>query len=307
MNRRPKILFIVDVRNWAYDFRASKWKSLLEHEYDISILYLEDFSEKNEEPIFDQNDYDGIVFFYHRAATSTVLVSTPLDLNKVAICINNEKWRSDGAPYTYNKYFKGCKLLIGCNGAIIKAFSKYHNNIVRVSQVIDESLFFVDRKNITSSRSKKHFILGWCGNPDNPLKNIDWLNRACKELNITLSIADNLTQHNLNAWYNRIDAVACVSLQEGGPNMILEAGACKIPVITVPVGLSKELIINNETGLTVPSCRLDKLIKQIKRLSGNRILREKLANNLYKEVMENWTYTTRLYEIRNALTELVKE
>ena len=38
-----KVLFVVDVRDWAYDIQARNWKNFLKDEYEVDIIYLSDF------------------------------------------------------------------------------------------------------------------------------------------------------------------------------------------------------------------------------------------------------------------------
>lgn len=318
-----KILFIVDVRNWAYHHRAKVWQELLKPEFDIDIIFLEDYQpckkngdiyllpdETEAKPIFNHEEYDGIVFFYHRAIKSAVLLATKIPLQKTAICINNSKWYIDGPIYTHTRYFKNVKLLIACNSQIIEAFSRFHSNIARASQAVDERIFRPAKPNIINPKNRGHrMIVGWCGNYLSPFKNVDWLKRACKGANVRLSIQKDLSLQELSNWYNEIDVAACVSYpnHEGGPNIIMEAGACRVPVVTTSVGLVPEIIIDGKNGIITPHHRLDLLIKNLMRLSMDLKLRTKLAINLYSTVTKEWTYSKRLYEIRNALKRLVEK
>lgn len=302
---KPNILFIVDIRNWAYDYRAKTWQKMLEDSYSIDILYLEDYSETKNIFIFDHAKYDGIVIFYHRALKSSALSGTPLPLDKVAVCINNCKWKVDGSTYTYNTYFKDIKVLACCNDVILKEFSRFHNNTCKVSQLVDNKIFYNTRKNLVSDRIKRNFIVGWSGNKTNIYKNVDFITRACEEARVQLSVSDNLNQEILNKWYNALDCVVCASIDEGGPNMLLESGACAIPIITTPIGLVPEIIQHEKNGLIVKPNRMDIMIKTIKELSRNIPLRETLAANIQPEILNNWTYDAKLYEIKNMLERLV--
>jgi len=302
-NKLPRILFIVDVRNWAYDFRAKEWKKRLHGEFDIKILYLSEHDQKNPKPIFDQSHYDGIVFFYHRAICSSVLNNTPINKSKVAICINNGKWSFDGSRYTFEKYFQNIQFIFSCNQSITNEFSKYPIQIMPLSQVVNDNVFLPLGNEIKNS----NFTIGWCGNPSNQLKNMMWLKRACIDANVKFDIATDLTQKKLNKWYNNIDAVACISYPdyEGGPNMILEAGACKVPIISTPVGLARDIIQHNHNGIIIPHFQLDRLIFEISRLSKDRTLQKQLSDNMYDTIKRYWTYDTRIYEIKNALKRLI--
>ena len=86
--------------------------------------------------------------------------------------------------------------------------------------------------------------------------------------------------------------------------MLLEAGAIGIPVISTPVGLSREIIVDNETGL-VADWDSNSICKAINKLAADDSLRHRLGKNLQDEVLRRWTYRARIFEIEEALRVLV--
>lgn len=52
--------------------------------------------------------------------------------------------------------------------------------------------------------------------------------------------------------YNALDAYVITSRIEGGPVPLLEAMACGLPVVTTPVGIACEVIIDGVNGLLIP-------------------------------------------------------
>ena len=345
MSFKKKILLVADVRGWAYDDASQNWKALLSKEYDIDIIYLSDYktlkmthgivrffrqmqtsafngesidpkdflnyyklftNEKGQAtpPIFNHNDYDGILFFYHRAVCDYRLLNTPFPLDKVAISINNEKWVGE-ENLVFEHYFKGSRVLTGCNQFVIDKFKNIHPNVMRVSQSINQKVFNVRRKAITSDRKGAEFIVGWSGNFSNTIKNYSLVKAACKTAKVKLLTAKKLDRAALNVWYNKVDAVICASDSEGGPLMLLEAGACAVPVITVPVGLSREIIKNGQNGLIVDRTPRS-ISKAINRLQANKQERLSFAVKLNKEILDNWTYESRVDEVRAVFKEICK-
>jgi glycosyltransferase involved in cell wall biosynthesis len=316
------ILLIVDVRGWAYDDAVQNWKKLLFKKYNIEILYLKEYSSvKNEEVnnanvysnmesfleykknfiskngkknIFDHSKYDGIVFLYHRAIWDGRLLSTDFPLDKVGVCINNEKWVNEGAQTTYKKYFEGTKALACCNSFIIKNFKGLHPNIFRVSQAINNEIFCIKRNNILVENKK--FTLGWSGNFNNPIKNFELVSKSATMAGVILKAAKDLDRIELNKWYNKLDAVICLSKSEGGPMMMLESGACAIPVITTHVGLSRDIVVDKFNGLIVDD-NIFNISKKIIQIKDDKSLRKDISENLYKEIINNWTYEKRIEEV----------
>jgi len=299
-----KILFVADVRNWAYDDAAKNWKHLLMSEYDIRIIYLNDYPRYNNEMrIFDHESYDGILFFYNRVLKSNKLKYTEIPDEKIILCINNEKWRDCnlGAEEEFKKYdMQRSKILVGCNNTNIEAFKPFHNNILRASQSINSKVFYEDRKNFVRENTDTNIILGWSGNPDNELKNISFIKKACENAGVVLKIVGDLNRKELNRWYNKIDALIMCSISEGGPLNIMEAGSCGLPVIATPVGLVPEIIRDGSNGLIIQQDDIDGCVEAIYKLTDYKF-RKKLGSSLQYDILTNWTYEARIDEIKTIL------
>jgi glycosyltransferase involved in cell wall biosynthesis len=256
--------------------------------------------------VFDHTRYDGIVVFYHKALRDPRLLGTPLPGDKLAVCINNEKWVGDGALVTMERYFAEVPLVVACNQFIVDQFVALHPRVLRASQVVDPEVFFTDRDNIVRpTRLGPEFVVGWSGNFQQPVKNIDHVKQACERAGVKLLISKNRARNELNRWYNDlVDCVVCASSVEGGPSMILEAGACTRPVVTTPVGLAREIVRDDDTGLVFPVGDIDALAGHLRRLATDLALRARLATALHAEVVQHWTYRAREHEIRGVLRAL---
>ena len=64
------------------------------------------------------------------------------------------------------------------------------------------------------------------------------------------------------------------------PYVVLEAGLAGLPVVASNVGGVPEIIENGKDGLLVPPANPEELAKAIKKLIGDKNLRENLAKNL---------------------------
>jgi glycosyltransferase involved in cell wall biosynthesis len=73
------------------------------------------------------------------------------------------------------------------------------------------------------------------------------------------------------------DIYANTSSTEGVSVTILEAMAAGLPVVATAVGGTPEVVIEGETGLLVPSHRVDDLGAAMERLKGDPLLRDRLA------------------------------
>lgn len=64
---------------------------------------------------------------------------------------------------------------------------------------------------------------------------------------------------NLRRWMQAADGLVLTSRWEGLPMVLLEAGACALPVIATDVPGSREVVVDNQTGTLVPPANPDEL------------------------------------------------
>jgi glycosyltransferase involved in cell wall biosynthesis/CelD/BcsL family acetyltransferase involved in cellulose biosynthesis len=78
------------------------------------------------------------------------------------------------------------------------------------------------------------------GRPDKPRKRGDLARRAVEIVNRTLPtdlvVAWHVPHEQIPVYVNACDTLICTSLQEGSPNVVKEALACDVPVVSVAVG-----------------------------------------------------------------------
>ena len=256
--------------------------------------------------VFSNEDYDAILFFYSKAASDKRLLSTYFDLNKTIVCINNEKWTDIGAEEFYNYYLQGIKVVACCNKNILKEFSKYAKNCLRLSQCVPNS--FLVTKQEAEAKFKKRFnkkIVGFSGNIKNNLKNFENIKKACDISGVNLVVAKKIPQSKLPLWYKQIDLIICASTSEGGPMCLLEAGASAVPVLSTRVGLCRELI-GNDTGELLESIDPNHISKKINYIFKNKHQAIQRSLNLRDIVERDWTYSSRDYEIINVIKSAIK-
>jgi len=85
----------------------------------------------------------------------------------------------------------------------------------------------------------KRLVL-FVGNPAQPRKRYDLARRAVELLNATmpteLVVAWGVEHDDVPHYMSACDALVFTSMQEGSPNVVKEALACDLPVVSVPVG-----------------------------------------------------------------------
>ena len=79
--------------------------------------------------------------------------------------------------------------------------------------------------------------------------------------------------------YMKADCFVMPSYREGFPNTVLEAGAMGLPSVVTDINGSREIIINGENGLIVPSKDANALYDAMKQILLDTSAREKMAAN----------------------------
>lgn len=90
------------------------------------------------------------------------------------------------------------------------------------------------------------------------------------------------------AYYQLMDIVALPTYREGFPNVVLEAGAAKKPVVATKATGCVDAVVDGETGLLVDVGNVDSLTKALELYMNNRELREKHGAAGYQRVLNNF-------------------
>lgn len=95
--------------------------------------------------------------------------------------------------------------------------------------------------------------------------------------------------HTPEIYYQASDVFCLPSYREGFGMSVIEASACKLPVVCSDAYGLMDTIIDNETGLRHKVKDVDDLYKQMKKLSKDKLLREKLGENGLKYIHQNFS------------------
>jgi glycosyltransferase involved in cell wall biosynthesis len=84
------------------------------------------------------------------------------------------------------------------------------------------------------------------------------------------------------------DMLALTSDHEGVPNVILEAMAAKLPVVTTPAGDAGVVVADGLTGFVVPFDAVGVLADRLTRLARSPVLRRELGEAAYERVITRY-------------------
>ena len=103
-----------------------------------------------------------------------------------------------------------------------------------------------------------------------PESNIDPLMpETLAEINRNPAIEAVGSQADVRPWLAAADAFVFPSYREGFPNVVIEAGAMGLPSIVTDINGSREIIINDENGVIVPSRSVEALTEAMLQFKRN--------------------------------------
>lgn len=140
----------------------------------------------------------------------------------------------------------------------------------------------------------KNRLILFLGNPSNPRKNFRLLNKAynlIKNDNLEIIKPYPIPFKNIALYLNAVDVLVLTSYLEGSPNVIKEAMACNLPIVSTDVGDVREIIGNTE-GCYIISFEPVDVAKKIqmaldfgKRTNGRENIKYLKINNVTKKII----------------------
>jgi glycosyltransferase involved in cell wall biosynthesis len=151
--------------------------------------------------------------------------------------------------YSYLQYPLAWWVMLLSKRIIVKSAEMLNHGMARKSHVVPNGVDFDLFKPLPVGEARK--ILGldmekvyllFPGDPNNTRKRFELAKAASKALEIEYGTVNNLlcmrdkSQTDLVKYMNAADAMIFTSWSEGSPNVVKEAMACNLPIVTVNVG-----------------------------------------------------------------------
>lgn len=112
---------------------------------------------------------------------------------------------------------------------------------------------------------------------------------------------------NIGEFNSGMDIIALTSKNEGTPVSLIEAQAGGLPVISTDVGGVKDIVANEKTGFIVPVNDLELYAEKLKKLITDQKLREKMSQNGWNHVREQFHYTRLVKNMEDYYRELLEK
>lgn len=123
------------------------------------------------------------------------------------------------------------------------------------------------------------------------------------EINNNKNIEAVGPQKDVRPWLAASDVFVFPSYREGFPNVVIEAGAMELPSIVTDINGSREIIIEGENGIIIPSKNVNELYKAMEYMLTHKDVRRYMANKTRSLVASRYEQSF----VRNCLKRYYKE
>ena len=133
--------------------------------------------------------------------------------------------------------------------------------------------------------------------------------KKCSNLakNLKVKFVGKVSNKEVVDFYNASDIVIVPSLEEPFGRVVIEAMACKKPVIGTNVGGIPEIIVDKQTGFLIPPKNPEYLEKSILTLIENKKLRRSMGKEGYKRVLNKFTVEKSFKKIETIFKKLYND
>lgn len=280
-NRKPKILFISDVKGWAWWIKSEYLKKYLSDEFDISLVCVVGPGSTPYDKV-DQSKYD--LYFTYGYSYIDFLYRVPKFKKVTGITAHRDK----------RVIFPKMKIAGHVHANSMMLLRELHDmgfkNAHYVPNGVDEELF----KPITPIKTEGQLVVGHVGK-ETPLKGqrqfiLPAIKKAGVSSSTNLRTYKNKLPHNeMPMLYNQMDVFVVASSEDGTPNPALEAAACGRPIISNKIGNMPEFIKDGYNGFIVPK-KVGAYVEKINYFKNNRDELIRMGKNARKTIEKEWTW-----------------
>ncbi|MDH4201331.1 MAG: glycosyltransferase [Phycisphaerae bacterium] len=296
---KPNVLFVVDVPNWAHDFKTDNLMRSLKQTHHCTKKFSGTVTAD------DIKAADLVVIYYWRQFLDPNMKALiPLlqqQRHKVMMglcshCEMEGQWRQTGMQVIEQiagAVFVNSKLLFEELATDFKVPVFYTPNGV-------DTTFFTPQKRLDS----ESLVVGWAGsikNNGNIRGYHDYIVPAVQRLSgVELRVAARedkwRTPEQMRKFYQQLDVYICASQTEGTPNPCLEAAACAVPILTTSVGNMPELIIPGVNGYFIER-DVDDIADMLDLLKNRRDILAQMRTGILRSI-QAWDWKHKAHNFR---------
>lgn len=286
---KPKVAFVYDIKNWAFYIMSHNIKSKLYKKFDIDIVQ---FDEQ-----LDMEKYDVIICF-----SPSVLPISINNYDSIICGISSHKSKEN------LEKLKKFKFVFANDKNIydeIENDKKFY-----IENGVNTEFFQIEIKKSEKIRIGSIGSKKWATH-----KGKYRINEICLRLgddfeNKSIYIdttKDIMSQKDIKKYYSSIDVFVISSISETGPNPLLEAMSCGIPVVSNKVGLAPIIIKSGIDGILIDDINdINSYVESIKNLKNNRNLYNKISKKS-KDKIKSWDWNFKSTEFESMINCFLKD
>jgi hypothetical protein len=292
-----KVLVITDTYGWAFWFAAQGMKRY-STEYEVTPIAFHDAGRHAAHGGFGEYD---CVFFMNQSCFTSMSQD---DRGKAASHGNKCVGIRGGLP------LMGCDQSINGHNWKMLCVSKPTYDFL--SGTFPNERFFLCHNGVDDEIFKKvdrldrQPVMGWAGNPYQPLKRYWMLEKFGFPVTRQAKwgydyFHPDRSRKEMTDFYSAIDIYICMSEREGMPQPVLEASATGLPVVSTPCGGVPEFIDPEWLVPLSPDQETIKGIQQkVEMLIKDKDLRLKVGNQNYQKIVDTWSWKHIVREYEKA-------
>lgn len=291
------ILFVCDVMNWAWHYKATEIKNNLP-EYNIDIVYTKGT------PLYSQTDlskYDHIHVFGWYSISDR---EKPY-INKISTSIASIEYEIL-RPVDAKRILSTVKIVAVSEYLYNHLLASGYKNVFACYNGVNEEKF----RPILRTCNNKKLRVGYACKPPSTydLHGYVIADKLTKyfENNENIEIVPHVANYKtaishekMWEYYNSLDVFIHTGRNHlGTPNPVFEASSCALPIVATTNGCIPLLITEGVNGYLIDINMTDEekislFIEKLEYLSNNRNLCVKMGENNRKTILDNWTWKDR--------------
>ena len=241
--RKPRILMLMDKRQWSFDHSARQIADLLSTDFQFDFKYV------TEKPALRPELYDLTYLFfwgeqYYR--------NWPFRPGSIIKEVSSHRWEDDprygplDAAGLARKYLEDAGAVICTSERLFHRMTPHHPHVYWTPNGFEAGKFgFQERRH-------QGLVAGWAGSPTDKVKGFsEFVQPACEGLCELRVAAGNLGHGEMREFYNSIDVFIVGSRHEGEPLTLVESMACGCFPVGPDIGIFPELVDSGENGIIV--------------------------------------------------------
>lgn len=293
--QKSKILMLIDVPGWAWEFKTNQIIKHLQNEFEFTVHH----------PGLGRIDpsakYD--LYFTYECNQVGKLWEWGIPSEEIVTGVTSHTFVN--YP-NYKKHLEGSKALHANSKLLLEELADFKLPKYYLPNGVDEKLFPYVKRDINDI-----FRAGFVGKPHRKgIKEI--IEPACKKAGVELKAlvggvqeAGRIPHSEMPKFYQDIDVVLIASTKDGTPNMLLEAAATGRTFIGNKIGNVPEFFEEDENGFMLPARDIKLYVEKIEWMRDNRLKCAKMGIEARRTVEMDWTWKIQSEAYRKMFREVL--